>query len=58
MSDIMSAPNEREVKEMQLKKPENEGMNAIVTSMNDEIREQVHAGPAPCTNDGFLKAVL
>ena len=51
----MIVSNEREVKEMQLKKLENEVMDAIVTYMNDEIREQVHAEIAPCTNDEFLK---
>lgn len=30
-------------------------MDVIVTYMDDEIREQVHAELAPCTNDEFVK---
>lgn len=29
-------------------------MDAIATYMNDEIREQVHAELAPCTEEEFL----
>ena len=32
----------------------NELMNSIATYMNDEIREDVHADFAPCTNEKFL----
>lgn len=32
----------------------NELMEVIATYMNDEIREDVHADFAPCTNEKFL----
>lgn len=33
----------------------NKFWDAIVNYMDDEIREQVHAELAPCTNEEFLK---
>lgn len=36
-------------------KVENKVMDAIVTLMDDEKREQVHRELAPCTNENFLK---
>lgn len=34
------------------------GYEIMVTYMNDEIREQVHAELAPCTRTQFLKRYL
>ena len=34
------------------------GYEIMVTYMNDEIREQVHAELAPCTETEFLKRYL
>lgn len=55
MCGILNVSNEREVKEMTLNRLEKEVMDVIVTYMDDEIREQVHAELAPCTNDEFVK---
>lgn len=36
----------------------NKHWDAIVEIMNDDIREQVHADLAPCTNEEFLARYL
>lgn len=36
----------------------NKHWDAVVEIMNDDIREQVHADLAPCTNEEFLARYL
>lgn len=40
------------------KKITDKDMAAIASYMQDDIREEVHAEKAPCTNEEFLEAYL